>query len=116
MRNTKDLIHELYAEAANAEYVLLAVGFLEQTKFIPGDMPQSKAVKKLNKFVQAGGTPLGFIRSIQQGKERSFETRVLKEHLDAGDNVPGQVLTKIVQPAAQSLDSLGVRRLGDNRN
>lgn len=111
-----EVIEELRTEAAKAQFVLLAVGFPEQTNFIPGDMPEPKAIKTLNKCIQAGGTPLGYLRCKGQGTNRTFEMRVLQEHLVAGDNVPGQVLTRILQIAGTSLESLGVRRLDDNRN
>jgi hypothetical protein len=116
-RSTNDLIAELRAEAAKAEFVLLAVGFPQETKFVSSKFTDAQALGELSALVTQGGHPLGFIRCVRKGKLREFGHRVLQEHIDANDaTVPEQVLTKIIQKSGQGLEALGAQRVNDNRN
>ena len=102
MRTTRALIAELRAEAANAELVLLVVGFPNETKMVPSKITDANALAELNALVGQGGHPLGFIRVVRRGTRRSIESRPLPEYGD--DPVPGQVLREICERMADSLE------------
>jgi hypothetical protein len=102
MRSTKDLIAELRAEAANADVVVLAVGFPNETKMIPATFTDAEALKELNGLLAQGGYPLGFVRITRQGDQRSVERRCLPEY--QGDPVPDRALQQICQNLADGME------------
>jgi len=102
MRTTRDLIVELRAEAARAEFVLLAVGFPTETKMVCSTPSNVDALEDLNTLVAQDGHPLGFIRCTRQGTRRVMESCPLAEYDD--DPVPGQVLREICKRMADGLE------------
>lgn len=102
MGTTKDLIAELRAEAAAAEFVVLVVGFPNETKMVASALSDAEALEELNVLVEQGGYPLGFIRSIRQGARRSIESRALPDYGD--DPVPGQLLRQICERWGDALE------------
>ena len=113
MRTSKELIEELRAEASSAEFVVLAVGFPQETKMVNSTLTDAEALDTLNTLVSQGGHPLGFIRCRCKSNSRVFEVRPLDEYAD--DPVPGRVLGEICQRMGDEAErSYGVyaRRLG----
>jgi hypothetical protein len=55
MRTTKEPIAELQAEAATAEFVVLAVGFPKETKMVNATLSDAQALASLNTLVNQGG-------------------------------------------------------------
>ncbi len=100
MRTTKDLIAELQAEAASAEFVLLVVGFQTESKIV--DARQPDAQETLDALVLQGGHPLGYLRCVRRGQHRCIETRVLPEYGD--DPVPSRVLQQLCEITGDSLE------------
>ena len=99
-RTTKELIAELRAEATKAEFVLLVVGFPTESKIV--DARQPDAQEALDALVLEGGHPLGYLRSVRRGKQRSIESRVLPEYGD--DPVPGQALQRLCEITGDALE------------
>lgn len=102
MRTTRDVIVELRAEAAKAEFVLLAVGFPTETKMVSSTQSDVGSLEELNGLVAQDGHPLGFIRCTRQGTRRVIASRPLAQYAD--DPVPGQVLRGICEYMADSLE------------
>src|SRR5690349_21975871 len=99
---TMQLVQEMRAEAASADYLMLAVAFEEDTKFISSHLSDEQALKKLDEMVNAGGTPLGFIRAnskkVEGGKTEVFlKSQVLKDHTGEAATVAENLLTQMLQ-------------------
>jgi len=95
MRTPKELIAELRSEAAHAVFVVLAVGFPNETKMVHSTLTDAEALKSLNTMISQGGYPLGYIRCRCQSDTSVFDARSLDEYAD--DPVPGNILRKICQ-------------------
>jgi len=107
-RTTTELVQEMRAEAASADYLMLAVAFEEDTKFISSHLTDELALKKLNEMVNDGGKPLGFIRAnskkIEGGKAQVFlETKVLKDHTGEAAISAENLLTQMLQRSSSKL-------------
>jgi hypothetical protein len=44
------------------------------------------------------------------------KSKASNQNIDADDNLPGQVLTKILNIGGQSLEVIGAKRIDDNRS
>ena len=107
-RTTTELVQEMRAEAGSADYLMLAVAFEEDTKFVSSHLSDEHALKKLNEMVNAGGTPLGFIRAnrknIEGGKTQVFlDTKVLKDHTGQAATSAENLLTQMLQRSSSTL-------------
>jgi hypothetical protein len=107
-RTTMEVVQEMRAEAASADYLMLAVAFEEDTKFISSHLSDEQALKKLNEMVNAGGTPLGFIKAnnktIDGGKAQVFlETKVLKDHSGEAAASAENLLTQMLQRSSSGI-------------
>ena len=81
MRTTFELIEELEREAKSFSQIALVVGFPEHTQFVwcsDGDEPEK--LDKLNKLIEAGGEPVGFVGVRIAQDIGSFYLRPLKEY------------------------------------
>jgi len=107
-RTTTELVQEMRAEAASGDYLMLAVAFEEDTKFISSHLSDEQALKKLNEMVNAGGAPLGFIRANnkknEDGKAQVFlETKVLKDLTGQAATSAENLLTQMLQRSSSKL-------------
>ncbi len=93
MRTTQDSITELHMEAANADFVFLVVGFPNESKFVDSSLQDTQALKELNRLVNQGGHPLGFIAGTSEDGGMTIKPRPLAEYAD--DPVPSEVLRKL---------------------
>ena len=103
-----EVVQEMRAEAASADYLMLAVAFEEDTKFISSHLSDEQALKKLNEMVNAGGTPLGFIiansKKNEGGKTEVFlEPKILKDHTGEAATSAENFLTQILQRSSSKL-------------
>lgn len=102
MRTTGDLIVEFRAEAAESEFVLLAVGFPTETKMVSSAQSDTDALEEPNTLVGQDGHPRGFIRCTRQGARRAVGSRPLAEYDD--DPVLGQALRQVCERMADRLE------------
>ena len=103
-----ELVQEMRAEAASADYLMLAVAFEEDTKFISSHLSDEQALKKLNEMVNDGGTPLGFIKANSKksegGKTEIFlKPKALKEHTGEAATCAENLLTQMLQRSSSKL-------------
>ena len=103
-----ELVQEMRAEAASADYLMLAVAFEEDTKFISSHLSDEQALKKLDKMVNDGGTPLGFIKAsskkIGGGRTEVFlEPKVLKDQTGEAATSAENLLTQMLQRSSSKL-------------
>jgi hypothetical protein len=70
MRNTAELIEELWERAEGNTVAAIIVSFEEQSKPIFSNLEPIEALTQLNEAVEAGGIPMGFIAIEIIGKQQ----------------------------------------------
>ena len=106
MRTTIELIEELERQAKSFDGIALVMGFPEHTQFVwDSDGHQAEKVAKLNKFIQLGGEPVGFVGVRVREDVGIIYLRPLKQY--ETDEKTAAYLMKLQAIVGQSLAAKG---------
>jgi hypothetical protein len=102
-RTTLDLIRDLQAEAPKFTGIQLVVAFESTCTFISAD--EQGALGSLNRAVQDGGEPIGFIGWIIERQSTEIFTKLLEEYRN--DASAEAFLTRIASDKAKAVERPG---------